>query len=249
MKHALPFVFAAICFSLSAKAQDILPRVKSFDKEIDECPEIRMQVELLPHQIAVCDFICAGTVLSTNDGYSASLAVQEVVWGQTPTSNILVRCVDPAEPTGFLLNNKYLVAAYTNNWWPKGTKTHNHFDYVDETILATFDYNTPTSHPPDNAVFEDFRILSDWASTLNFDTIATGETNLWENTRTFITNFIDLAKIQHDETKVHKLVYDLAEGKKRFASGLPLLFRAYIIKYYWSRFKSWRIPPPKDEEE
>ena len=208
MKHALKFALAVICFSLSAEAQDILPKVKSFDKEICECPELRMQVELLPHQIAVCDFICAGIVLSTNDGYSASLAVQEVVWGQTPTSNILVRCVDPAEPTGFLLNNKYLVAAYTNNWWTR--KTHGRVDYLTETILATFDYNTPTSRPPDNAVFDDFRILSGRASTLNFDKIVVGGTNYWENMRTFITNFIDIAKIQRDETKVHKVVYDLA---------------------------------------
>ncbi len=49
------------------------------------------QLCLTPHQVGISDLICTGQVLSTNDGHSAEIAVNEVVWGSVVSSNITIR--------------------------------------------------------------------------------------------------------------------------------------------------------------
>ena len=171
----------------------------------DFTPYDTMPVWHLPHQMAVCDLICTGTITSTNDGFSAAMSVDDMLWGDVASSNIIVRYLADSKPTGFKMGGKYLVMAFTNNWWIKTTP----YDREDDlTLRYLYDYLTPTSRPPSGAVFDDCRIISDRA-IVDFSRFETVETNYWPETRTFITNFINMAKIQHDERKVHGFVYSL----------------------------------------
>ena len=203
---------------------------------VDHGPFVYDQLEQFPHQVAVGDFIGTGMVLATNDGYSATLAVGEVIWGQATSSNITVQCVDKKTPTEFNLGGNYLVLAYTNDWWA-GAYTNDLDDWVyedgDITLLNLYDYNTPTSRPPSLAVFNDYRILRPRCSAISFDWINEGGTNYWDATRTFITNFIDIAKFQNSDEKAYKYISKVIHGE---GPRLPRFLMVQTYVYYLERF-------------
>ena len=202
------------------------------------------QLWQFPHQVAVCDFIGTGTVLATNDGFSASIAVGETLWGHAASSNITVRQVDVSLPSEFTLGKQYLVMAYTNDWWDGIYSMDNSqaysngclrgwFDQEDITLLNLYDYNTPTSRPPSLAVFNDYRILRPRCNAISFDRINEGGTKYWDATRTFITNFIDIAKFQNSDEQAYKYIAKVVHGE---GPKLPKFLRIQTYVYYLSRF-------------
>ena len=227
-------------FSISLIAESFLfPKARGYcppDALVDNDPSLYEQIERFPHQVAVGDFIGTGTVLATNDGYSATLAVGEVIWGQATSSNITVQCVDKKTPTEFNLGGNYLVLAYTNDWWAGAyTNDLDDWTYEDEdiTLLNLYDYNTPTSRPPSLAVFNDYRILRPRCSAISFDWINEGGTNYWDATRTFITNFIDIAKVQNSDEQAYKYIAKVVHGE---GPRLPKRLATQILMYYIERF-------------
>ena len=202
------------------------------------------QLKRFPHQVASCDFIGTGMVLATNDGYSATLAVGEILWGHAASSNITVRQVDASLPTEFLLGKQYLVLAYTNDWWNgayssgrsyaytngcwKGTYSHNKI-----SLISLYDYTSPTNRPPSHAVFSDYRILTPRGSAISFDKIIVGGTNYWDATRTFITNFIDIAKFQNSNEQAYKCIAKIVHNED---PRLPKDLFLQVFLYYVERF-------------
>ena len=49
------------------------------------------ELSIFPHSLCNSDFICTGTPTSTNDGHSAEFAVDEILWGSSPSTNITIR--------------------------------------------------------------------------------------------------------------------------------------------------------------
>ena len=214
--------------------------------------EDSLQLKLVSHfvhQVAVGDLICTGTIVSTNDGRSAEFVVDEVLWGQAASSNITIRRVGKWQEwenpeTSFFFNRlgRHLLLAYTNNWWSKYDKRKSSWD--NESILNLYDYITPTSRPPDHAVFDDYRVLDIRNGMISFDDyIVTGGTNYWEGMRTFITNFNDIARIQHDELKAYEWFYNL-NSNTNMLKILPPKIKRGLWGYKWLRYDIEHLPPP-----
>ncbi len=125
--------------------EDLFPS----DILVDYGPGYDAQTENTIHQLAVSDFIFKGIVLATNDGFSAELNVEDAIWGCAPSSNITVRCVDPAIATSLVSNRQYLVLSYTNNWWADSSRS-----FSDNTLWHLCNYVSVTSRPPEHAVFQ-----------------------------------------------------------------------------------------------
>ena len=196
------------------------------------------------HQVAVSDLICTGMVVSTNDGRSAEFVVDEVLWGQVATSNITIRRVEewqdwenPSNSDFFSKLGRHLLLAYTNNWWT-GRSVHA------LSVINLYDYITPTSRPPDHAVFDDYRVLDIWNGLVSFDDwIIVGGTNYWEGTRTFITNFNDIARIQHDELKAYEWFYNFP-CNTNMLKILPSRVKRRLLSYKYFRYDLEHLPPP-----
>ena len=181
------------------------------DLIIDYPPHVFEQLCLLPHHAGVCDLICTGMVLSTNDGHSAEVAVGEVVWGSAATSNITVRHVYYGRPGDELLfknGHRYLLFAFTNNWW-----TNKRNPDV-SAFHSLYEYLPPTQRPQNNAVFSDYRLMDPLACAVDFSLIDYDGTNHWDATRTFITNFTDIARQRHDLRAARDLIYDTLARKE-----------------------------------
>ena len=227
------FAMAAFAYPMTAKermSSDVILELTPTDIEQIMCP---------PHQIAVCDLICTGTITSTNDGYSAVMAVDEILWGTVASSNITVRYLADSTPIHVNRNAKYLIMAFTNDWWfcqsTWDTREDPTFEYL-------YDYLTPTSRPPSGAVFDDCRIMTS-RSIFDFNRIERAETNYWPEVRTFITNYLEIAKIQHDEKKAHAFIYSLFnDPNAKHLLPPPLFPETYL--YYVLRYK-W-LPPPDE---
>ena len=206
-------------------------------------------VKNFAHQIAVSDLICTGTVVSTNDGRSAEFVVDEVLWGQAASSNITIRRVgewqeweNPWTSIFFNRLGRHLVLAYTNNWWSKSASWDSYCSR--ESVINLYDYITPTSRPPDHAVFDDYRVLDIPNSMISFDDLViTGGTNYWEGLRTFITNFNDIARIQHDELKAYEWFYNLNSNTNMLKILPPKIMRG-LWGYKMFRYDREHLPPP-----
>ena len=178
------------------------------------------QLCLTPHQAGVCDLICTGQVLSTNDGHSAEVAVDEVVWGCAATSNITVRnvyCESAGDELFFKNGRRYLIFAFTNNWW---TNTR---DPDVSAFHSLYEYLPPTRRPQNNAVFNDYRLMDPWECAIEFSRIDYDGTNRWPATRTFITNFTYIARQRHDLRAARDLIYDTL-ARRELWEPLPRFF-------------------------
>ena len=208
--------------------EDLFPS----DILVDYGPGYDAQTENTIHQLAVSDFIFKGMVQATNDGFSAELNVEDAIWGCAPSSNITVRCVDPAIATGLVLNRQYLILSYTNNWWADSSRS-----FSDNTLWHLCNYVSVTSRPPEHAVFPDCRIINPVYSAIAIDIIDNGSstTNYWYETRAFITNFIDFAKIQLDEKKAHDMLDAILYAPEK-PYHLPEILRRRMTVYKIMRY-------------
>ena len=197
---------------------------------------------LFPHQVAVGDLICTGTVLSTNKGWSAEFAVDEILWGYVASSNITIRRVDRLPLEEFHIDERYLVVAFTNNWWGD-LRDHA---FIRNSTRYLYDFISPTSRPPDQAVFDDHRICIPRDGVISFDYIVENGTNYWEGTRTFITNFLEIAKFQQDERKAYEWLYNLSHANTNFYRRLPRKIRSELYVYMWMRYYNFKLPPPNE---
>ena len=206
-------------------------------------------VKYFPHQVAVSDLICTGTVVTTNDGRSAEFVVDEVLWGQVASSNITIRRVgewqdweNPSNSVFFSGLGRYLVLAYTNNWWSKCGSWESSCEH--ESVIQLYDYITSTSRPPDHAVFEGYCIPDILNNMISFDDdIIVGGTNYWVGTRMFITNFNDIARIQHDELKAYEWFYNL-NSNTNMLKILPPRIKRILWGYKYFRYDREHLPPP-----
>ena len=190
-------------------------------------PYVFEPLRLLPHQAGVCDLICTGQVLSTNDGHSAEVAVDEVVWGSVTASNITVRHVyygRPGDELFFKNGHWYLIFAFTNNWW---TNTRNP---EVSAFHSLYEYLPPTQRPQNNAVFNDYRLMDPLDCAIDFSLIDYGGTNHWDATRTFITNFTAIARQRHDLVAARDLIYNTL-ARRELWEPLPRFFVRNLSRY------------------
>lgn len=186
-----------------------------------------------PHQIGVADIICTGTVLTNNDEF-AELSLNEVLWGYAPSSNITVRCLEIDDKPAFMHNEEYLVFAYTNNWW--GREKLSILDIYESSDMYLLDFLAITNRPANNALFSEFRIINSTQSVMRLDDLVVGGTNYWPATRTFITNFIEITRIKHDEAEAYRYVSTFGNLKLRRREKLKLiryLYSRYLGTEYW----------------
>ena len=203
------------------------------DEILEYPPHVFSQLCLLPHQAGVCDLICTGQVLSTNDGHSAEVAVDEVVWGSVTASNITVRHVyygRPGDELFFKNGHCYLIFAFTNNWW---TNTRNP---EVSAFHSLYEYLPPTQRPQNNAVFSDHRLMDPLACAIDFSLIDYDGTNHWDATRTFITNFTAIARQRHDLVAARDMIYETL-AKRELREPLPRFLRANLRHYKYLHFE------------
>ena len=197
------------------------------DEILEYPPHVFSQLCLLPHQAGVCDLICTGQVLSTNDGHSAEVAVDEVVWGSVTASNITVRHVyygRPGDELFFKNGHCYLIFAFTNNWW---TNTRN----PDISAFhSLYEYLPPTRRPQGNAVFNDHRLMDPLDCAIDFSLIDYGGTNHWPATRAFLTNFTHIARQRHDLRAARDLIYETL-ARRDLWEPLPRFFVRSLSHY------------------
>ena len=204
----------------------------SFSGKADGDSFYIVQYSQLPHQAGVCDVIFAGTVLSTNlddksPAYpfdklpSAEFAVDDVLWGAVSSSNITVGSIYPADGFQFVLNERYLVCTFTNNWWANESR-------LDTDCERLQHYLSITSCPPGNVVFDDYRTMCPRYTAIPFSRINNNGSNYWTATRAFVTNLVDIARVRNDDLLMRQtLTHILAE--KGAHSGLP----PFLLRYLW----------------
>ncbi len=205
-------------------------------------PHSFLPVELMPHQVAVSDLVCTGRVLSTNDGRTVDFAIDDLVWGSPPSTNVTLEEVHRRWPLETLRpGHKYLVFAFTNDWWGTGWQAPN------IGFNRLLDYITPTSRPPGGAVFDGYRIMSEKESVIDFDWLDYGGTNYWEATRAFITNFNEVARVRHDPAAAKNLVYDTLTNRESRAA-LPLVVLSKLRRYSYFYYESDFVKYIKDHK-
>ena len=194
------------------------------------CTERPDELTIFPHSLCIADFICTGTPMSTNDGYSASFAVDEILWGAAPTTNVTVRSYVPmGDGLGFQLGERYLVCAFTNDWWSAGPEEY--FNYVEYTLSKCV---METNRPPNKAVFDAYVLIENRQSAIPFSYINYRGTNHWDAVRTFSTNIIDIAKHKGDDDWVRNEVLSiLADPQKRKQFPAPIVRQFILYKMFF----------------
>ena len=206
-----------------------------------------VQYSQLPHQAGVCDVIFAGTVVSTNfndktpeypyyELPAAEFAVDDVLWGTVALSNITVRSIYPADGFHFLPQERYLVCAFTNNWWAN----EGRFDTDYERL---YHYLSITSRPPGNVVFDDYRTMCPRYTAIPFSRINQNGSNYWPRTRAFVTNLVDIARIRGDEMLMRQTLINVLDNRGA-NSGLP----PYLLRWLWlyqTTRDDWLDGPPR----
>ena len=219
MKYAFPKIVCAMAVFLLMGS-----KVSAAPMHVRGRPD---ELCIFPHSICIADFICTGTPVSTNDGHSAELAVEEILWGAAPSTNITIRQLIPVGGNlYFKYGEKYLVCAFTNNWWSMSRE--DGFD-VDYTLSQCV---TATNRPPNNAVFEDYVLMEDDRSVIPFSAINEGGTNYWDVVRTFATNIINIAKREGDDDKVRQAVVSIIDDPQEYLK-FPIRIRRHFLLYEW----------------
>lgn len=182
-----------------------------------------------PHQITVADMICTGTVLTNNRDY-AVLSIDELFWGNTTSSNITVKSLQDGDSPAFVEYDRYLVFAYTNNWWGSNKVWLGYiWDTANKHLLDFRPYNGSTNA---SSFFDDYMILNSSQSVINIKSLRAGETNYWPATRKFITDFIKISRVMNDKAEAFRYInYALSER------DLSKMERHHLRKYrifHWS---------------
>lgn len=194
------------------------------------------ELSVFPHLVCIADFIGTGTAVSTNDGLSAVLSVDEVLWGHPADTNMTIRHLYPQTTLDFQVGAKYLVCAFTNNWWSREEEAY------DETYYALSHCITATNRPPGNTVFDDYRIMDTRRSAIPFTRFEQGGTNYWDAARTFTTNLIRIARVGGDDERVKEKVISTI-GDPIVFRGLPPFLRRQLLLYQWLFYRETLDPP------
>ena len=200
----------------------------------------------LPHQAGICDVIFTGSVVSTNFNErdpvfpyhelpAAEFAVDDVLWGSVSSSNITVGSIYPAYGFHFVPNERYLVCAFTNNWWANESR----FDTDYERL---YHYLSVTSRPPENVVFDDYRTMCPRYTAIPFSRINQNGSNYWPRTRAFVTNLVDIARVRQDEMLMRQTLINVLNNRGA-NSGLPPYLLRWLWLYKTSRYDGFDGPP------
>ena len=213
----------ASIFALAAAGLGISIVIHAAPLEIRGRPD---ELCVFPHSLCISDFICTGTPISTNDGLSAEFAVDEILWGTAPSTNITIRDKIPEGGNlPFQFGERYLVCAFTNDWWSMLREDCTYdIDYILSQCV------TETNRPPNNAVFNDYVILEGRLSVIPFSYINYGGTNYWDQVRTFATNIIDIAKHEGDDDKVRNATISIIDDPVKFLC-FPKHIRRHLRLY------------------
>ena len=180
---------------------------------------------LFPHLVGIADFICSGTALSTNDGFSAGFAIDEILWGiPPPTTNVTIRNLTQRFGLNCQPGERYLLCAFTNNWWAGGREGYR------QSFLTLSHYLPATNRPSSSIFSDDYRIIDKNRCMIPFRFLDYGGTNYWEGTRTLITNLIDIGRIQCDEGKVRAIVESIVNDVSN-SRRLPVFVQKQMILY------------------
>lgn len=185
----------------------------------DRDPMALLELSLWPHQIGICDVACVGTVLSSNDIGHADLAVEDILWGNMPSTNITVENVYPYSADFFEYHQqeRYLVFAFTNNWW--ANTSHDDTEYE-----RLGNYLSVTSRPPGNVVFDNYRTMYPYYTVIPFSLINENGSNRWNTTRTLVTNLMTMARIRNDGQSVREIIDSLVEMGQRNSGLSPTVW-------------------------
>ena len=190
-------------------------------------------IAVFPHLVGIADFIFTGTPVATNGDASAEFIVDEVLWGNATGTNITVRDFSPYHNPAYQLGEKYLVGAFTNDWWMKR--------YTFGPNNALLHFIPATNSPPTGVFFDDYLLLYRHHSAIPFSYIEYDGTNYWEGTRAFITNLIDVGRVQCDEEKVREIVESIVNDKGN-SRRLPSVIIRKTILYKAFRYDSDNNP-------
>ncbi|MBQ6926472.1 MAG: hypothetical protein IJQ73_17695 [Kiritimatiellae bacterium] len=191
---------------------------------------------IFPHLVCIADFIGTGTPVSTNDAFSTIFSVDEVLWGNASETNITIKHLYPQTSLDFLPGRKYLVCAFTNNWWSREDEAY------DETYYTLSHCITATNRPPDNAVFNDYRVMDSKRCAIPFTRIEYGGTNYWNAVRTFTTNLIEIAKVRGDDEMVKEKVISTIGNPAMFL-GFPTFLQRQLLLYQWHFYRETLTQP------
>lgn len=213
----------------------------------DESPVAIAELSLLPHQAGICDLIFAGTtidgtIVSNNEECAADFVVDDVLWGHVNSSNITIRSVSReyttyGMPFDFAPNERYLVCAFTNNWWANESLDDTYYERL-------YHYLSVTSSPPEHAVFDGYRTMLPRYTAIPFSRINYNGSNYWTATRSLITNLVDIARVRQDEQLMRHTITNII-GVGQSKSGLPAVIWNQLWMYKSDRYDSAdRNPQP-----
>ena len=197
-----------------------------------------VEICLLPHQTGICDVIFTGTVadgtvVSNDEECAAGFTVDDVLWGHVNSSNITVRSIarnymPNARPFGYVSGERYLVCAFTNNWWASQTMNDMYYDRL-------WGYLSVTSAPPGNAVFDDYRTMFPRYTAIPFSQINYNGSNYWPTTRALVTNLVDIARVQGDNQLMRQTITNIV-GNGWAKSGVSPVIWSYLQMYKEDRY-------------
>ena len=185
-------------------------------------------IAIFPHLVGIADFIFTGTPISTNGNISAQFMVDEVLWGHSSATNITVKDYSMYDTPPYQLGEKYLVGAFTNDWW----MGKRYFFGVNDVLLR---FVPATNPPPSNIFLDDYRIVHRTRSAIPFRLFDYGGTNYWEGTRAFITNLIDVGRVQCDERGVREMIESIVNDRSN-SRKLPIFVRRQALLYKMKRY-------------
>lgn len=197
------------------------------------------ELSLFPHSLCISDFIFTGTATTTNDGRTAEFAVDEILWGVASSTNVIIRKRLPlGENLEFQIGEKYLVCAFTNDWWSmrREERTFDVGNILSKCVIET-------NRPSNNSVFDDYVILDNRRSAIPFTFINYEGTNYWDTVRTLATNIIDIAKHQGDDDKVRNIVLSILANPQKCAQFPAPLVRIFsLYKMYFCKGMDEPLP-------
>jgi hypothetical protein len=193
-----------------------------------EAPLYPGYISIFPHLVGIADVIFTGTPVATNGSDSADFIVDEVVWGNVTGTNITVQDFSPYYNPAYHLGEKYLVGAFTNDWW-MGKRCA----FGPNSELLHF--LPATNRPPDGRLLDGYMLVEREQSALPFRLLSDGGTNYWEATRALITNLIDIGRIQCDEAKVRETVISITDDRNN-SRKLPSRIRRKLLLYRYLRY-------------